>query len=179
MTDPRLATLVEHTFSRADLAYRIGVLKEFLEFMFFKAHATKVSKEVMEAYEKKGHAVADLAFLRSLPGSFFDDLTQESFYAALDGLSAAAQKLPMLALTIPVMLDSENRDAIGAWVRRELGKDVLLDLSTDPEVGVGCQMVWHDQLHDFDFDHYLEANREKIEERIARTVPRAPFFARS
>lgn len=179
MNDSHLTTLIEHTFSRADLAYRIGVLKEFLEFLFFKANESRVSKESIDAFEKKGHAVADLSFLRSLPDSFFEGFTKNSFYGELDRLSAAMQKLPMLALTIPVMLDSENRDAIGAWVRRELGKDVLLDLSTDPEIGVGCQMVWHDQLHNFDFDHYLEANREKIEERIARTVPRAPFFARS
>ncbi len=176
MNDTRLTTLVEHTYSRADFAYRIGVLKEFLSFMFFTAHESHVTKEVVDAFEKEKHPVEDVAFLRSLPGTFFEGLTQESFNEELTHLSEAAQKLPTLSLTIPIMLDDENRAAVWAWVRKELGHDVMLDISSDTDVSVGCQIVWHDQLHDFGFDHYLAVNREKVEESIARVVPRAPLF---
>ncbi len=90
-----------------------------------------------------------------------------------------AEKLPTLSLTITIMLDTENRAAVWAWVRKELGHDVMLDISSDTEIAVGCQIVWRDQLHDFGFSHYLDVNREKIEEDIARVVPRAPLFGHS
>lgn len=179
MNDTRLTTLVEHTFSRSDFAYRIGVLKEFLEFLFFASKGTQVTKETVDAFEKEGHPVADVAFLRSLPESFFAGLTKDSFHKELDQLADAAAKLPTLSLTIPVMLDAENRDAVGAWVRKELGKEVVLDIASDPEVSVGCQIVWHDKLHDFGFDHYLDASREKVDETIARAIPKATLFGKS
>ena len=174
MNDARLAAFIEHTYSRADFAYRIGVVKEFLSFLFFTERKDEVTNEAIESFEKKGHPVADTAFLRSLPKPFFEGLTKDSFNKELDRLAEAAEKLPTLSLTMPVMLDDENREAIGAWVRKELGKDVVLNLASDPEVGVGCQIVWNSQLHDFGFDHYLEANRKKVEDGIARIVPRAP-----
>ncbi len=71
MSDTRLTTLIENTYSRADFAYRIGVLKEFLAFMFFTAREGRVTKEVIDAFEKEKHSVADIAFLRSLPEAFF------------------------------------------------------------------------------------------------------------
>ena len=168
--------LVEHTYSRADFAYRIGVLKEFLSFLFFTAQKTQVTKDVLDDFEKDKHPIADIAFLRSLPGAFFEGLTQESFEKELTRLSEDAQKLPTLSLTIPIMLDDENRASVWAWVRKELGHEVMLDISSDTDVAVGCQIVWHDQLHDFGFDHYLDVHREQVEESIARVVPRAPLF---
>ncbi len=176
MSDTRLAALVEHTYSRADFAYRIGVLKEFLAFMFFTMHKDQVTKEVIDAFGKEKHPVAYVIFLRSLPETFFEGFTRDSFNEELDHLSEAAQKLPTLSLTIPIMLDAENRALVWAWVRKELGHDVMLDITSDTEVAIGCQIVWRDQLHDFGFDHYLGTHREKIEESIARVVPRAPLF---
>lgn len=174
MNDTRLTTLVEHTFSHADFAYRIGVLKEFLSFLFFTEKGDRVTNDTIAAFEKKGHPVADITFLHSLPGSFFEGFTKDSFNDDLDRLAKETEKLPTLSLTMPVMLDDENQKAIGAWVRKELGKNVVLDLASDPEVGVGCEIVWKDQLHDFSFDYYLKANQQKVEESIARVVPRAP-----
>lgn len=166
MDDARLATFVEHTYSRAAFAYRIGVLKEFLEFAFFTAHYERITGEAIDAFGKDGRPVADIAFLRSLPAPFFDGLTQASFSAELDRVADAVRALPTLSLTVPVMLDDEGRDAVGAWVRKEVGRDVMLDLSIDPDIAAGCQVVWHDRLYDFSLDHYLGASRTAFDERV-------------
>ncbi|MHB1163595.1 MAG: hypothetical protein ACYCZZ_03720, partial [Minisyncoccota bacterium] len=131
MSDTRLAILIEHTYSHADFAYRIGVLKEFLAFMFFTMHQERVTKEVVDAFGKEKHPVEDTTFLRSLSETFFEGFTRDSFNEELDQLSEAVQKLPTLSLTIPIMLDAENRAAVWAWVRKELGHDVMLDITSD------------------------------------------------
>lgn len=179
MTDSRLTALLARTYSRADLAYRIGVLKEFLEFAFYHAHSKAVDAGTLEAFEKEGHAVGDLTFLRSLPESFFEGLSRDSFYDELAKLSDASEHMPIFALTVPVMFDLEARAAIGGWVRTHLGEAVLLDISVDPHIGVGCQFVWHDRLHDLSFDANLSANKPAVDRYLGQALGAAASKDRS
>lgn len=175
MTTSPLSVLVAMTYSRADLAYRIGLLKEFLEFVFFTSHGTKVTKETLALFEERGHVIADIEFLRSLPVLFFDPFTEESFYAELDRLTQEFQKLPVVTLTVPVVLDLESREMLGMWIRKVLSEEVLLDISIDAGIATGCQVVWKNQLHDFGFDYFLSAAetevRKYISERVISSAP--------
>lgn len=174
MTNTPLSVLIERTYSRADLAYRIGLLREFLGFAFFTRHEKNVTKETLEAFEQKNHAEVDIEFLRSLPVTFFDAFTQESFYSVLDDLAKESQQLPTITLTVPVVLDASSKEALGVWVRKEIGEEVLLDLSTDATLATGCQIVWGNTLHDFGFDRALEQKRAEVEKHIEERVIASP-----
>ena len=173
MSTTPLSILVATTYSRADLAYRIGLLREFLEFAFFSSNTTEITKDVLAAFEEKGHAVADIEFLRTLPLTFFETFTKESFYAELDALTVQSQKLPTLTLTVPVVLDLASREALGVWVRKEVGPEVLLEISTDAGIATGCQIVWGNTLYDFGFDHALHTTKSVVEKNIAERVTAA------
>jgi len=170
MISTPLTTLASCTYSRADLAYRIGLLREFLEHVFFTAHDSGVTKEALESFEKTGRSVADIEFLRALPLAFFASFTQESFYEDLQTIMKDSRNLPTLSLTVPVSFDPEGREALGEWARKEIGKDVLLDLSIDAGISVGCQIVWQNQLHDFGFDHYLHESGNELTDALLKKV---------
>lgn len=151
-----LTILTSCTYSRADLGYRIGLVREFLEHVFFTVHSTTVTKEALESFEKKGRSISDIEFLRTLPLTFFSPFTQESFYDDLQEILKESRALPTLSLATSVSFDLQGRQALGEWARKEIGNEVLLELSVDAAISVGCQIVWKDQLHDFGFDHYVE-----------------------
>ena len=105
MTRALLDTLTEHTYSRSDFAYRLNLIREFLEFVFFTKRDVRASREVVGAFAShSNNPTADIAYLQSLPSSFLETFTQESFYATLDQLAEECTQLQTLSLTLPVVL---------------------------------------------------------------------------
>ena len=156
MTTALFSSFVAQTYSRSDFAYRISLLREFLEFVFFTTRTSHVGNESLDQFTAAGaRPVSDIAFLRALPMPFFEVFTQDSLYTVLDKLSQEAKQLPTLSLTLPVVLSQSDREMIGAWVRTALGNDVLIEVDVDRTVAVGCRLVWNNQHHNYDFDHYL------------------------
>lgn len=169
MTNPFLKTFTEHTYSRADFAHRISLVREFFEFIFFTKRDASASKDGIEqfaTYSKK--PLADIAFLRALPSSFLDAFTQESLYETLNRLSEDSKQLKTLSLSVPVGLSSTDVATIGMWAHQEVDPDLLVDIDVDPSVAVGCRIVWNNRLHDFSFDHYLNESQIALRERFAQ-----------
>ncbi len=50
MTNGLLGIFIEHTYSRSDFAYRISLLREFLEFIFFTKHDARVGNDAIEQF---------------------------------------------------------------------------------------------------------------------------------
>src|SRR3989344_756098 len=161
----------ERIFSQSDFAYRISIVREFLEFVFFTKHDARVSGNSIDQfvdYSKK--SVADVAFLRALPESFFESFTQASLYETLDNLSKEAKQLKTLSLTTPVALSSADVNAIGMWARHDVDPPLLIEINVDPVVAVGCRAAWHNHLYDFGFDHYLAKTRAALQARVAERM---------
>ena len=173
MMDALLKALAERTYSRSDFSYRISVMREFLEYVFFTKHDARPGKESIEpftAYRKKPEA--DALFLQSLPESFFESFGQDSFYELLETLAGAVKRLPTLSLTVPVVLSHTDVEAIGTWARKNVDPEVMLEIDIEASVAVGCQIVWKDQLHDYALNHYLALHAEELHKvLLERTSP--------
>ena len=175
MTNPFLKTFTEHIYSRADFAHRISLVREFFEFIFFTRRNISANKDGIEqfaVYSKK--PLADIAFLRTLPPSFFDAFTQESFYETLNRLSEDSKQLKTLSLTVPVPLSHADEAAISAWAHREVDPDLLIDVDIDSSIAVGCRVAWDNRLHDFSFNHYLTENQTVLHERFSQSALTVP-----
>ncbi len=167
MTESQMTTLLECTFSRAEFAVRTGLLRNFLEWVFFTAHEGAATAELVERYEAEMHTtVRDAAFLRALPKTFWDGWTQENFYEQLETLDDAVSRLPVLTLTVAVPFESAQVDAVGAWARRSVDPKLLVECNTDPALGAGCQVVWRNHLHDYSFAERLSEKRSLLAARI-------------
>ena len=171
MTNPFLKIFTEHTYSRADFAHSISLVREFFEFIFFTNRDASASKEGVEqfaVYSKK--PLADITFLRTLPPSFLAAFTQESLYETLNRLSEDAKQLKTLSLTVPVVLSRADVVAIGMWAHQEVDPDLLIDVDVDASITTGCRIVWNNRLHDFSFNHYLTESQSALHERFAQSV---------
>lgn len=167
MTEAQLAALIEHTYSRAEYASRVGLLRSFFEWVFFTAHETNVTVASIERYETAMHvAVRDAAFLRALPVSFWEGWTQENFYDQLERITALAATMPVLTITVAVPFALAQVDAIGLWARRSVDQKILVECITDPALGAGCQVVWQEHLHDYSFAERIAGKREALLARI-------------
>ncbi len=171
-----LTEITTQVYSRSDVAYRIGVLKEFFEFVFFTAHATNVNQDVIKSFSQKDERPhTDIVFLESLSASFFEEFSSESFHQKLNSISDEVDNLPTLSIVVPIVLGPKQIESIGKWARLEVSPDVLLDVDIDQSISVGCQIVWHSKLHEFGFEYYLEEHRLELENKIRQTMPTFPL----
>ncbi len=172
MINELMMTLVAQSYSHSEISYKIGILKDFFEYIFFVAHSTQINADTIKLFSQNSdRADADISFLEALPTSLFESFTQESFYEKLKELSKEEKQLPTLSIVVPVILDAKNVALIGEWVRTEVGSNVLLNIDIDKEVSAGCQIIWHNTLHDFSFGHYITTHRENLEKIIRDKMP--------
>lgn len=167
-----LAAITEQTFSRAELVYRLDVIREFLEFTYFAQGDTASIDDPIESFaELKRKPAADIAFLRSLSPTLLAQFDRNTFYAVLDQAAKELEHRKTLSLTVPVRLARADLRAIGMWARESVDQSVMLDIDIDSSIIAGCRIVWNSQLYDFSLDHYLAAHQDELhrafEERLA------------
>ncbi len=167
MNNQPLISLMQYTYVRSDLVYRISLLNEFFGFIFFTNHNSAINKNAIEQFADSGKgSQKDINFLRVLPQSFMGMFEHNSFRDVLQDMSKELEKLPVLSLTVPTVFSSEHTDAIGKWVRNNISQDIILAISVDKAVSVGCLFVWKNTLHDFSLEHYLDLHEKELYTRL-------------
>ena len=165
--NPVLATLLPLTFRQSDLAYRLGLLREFLEFCFFTQQSASADVAALGPFSAAGrHGPGDIGFLQKLSPGVFASFQSGSFHAILDQALAEAKALPTLRLTVAVILSTEEVAALGQWARQAVDERIMLEFSVDPEIGAGCQLLWHDTIHEYSLGMLLRKNEAQLAERI-------------
>ncbi len=174
MTLQLLEALTAQTYSRSDFAYRLSLVRELLEYLFFIKRSVSVTTETVKEFAAQSKKpLEDIAFLQSLPASFLTAFTQDSFYHQLDELVLASRQLQTLSLTVPVALTRADVEAIGRWAHEHVDPRLLIDIDIDPSIAVGCRIGWSNRLYDFSFEHYLTVQKKELQARFAqlRSVP--------
>ena len=167
-TDERFLQLIRESGTRADVLYKIELLKEFFEFAFFKRHATSITDAVIDAFGKDGgRSAEDGEYLEALRGAFFADWTEQNFYGILADFEGRAKTAPTFELVTPAALLPIRLKQIGEWVRKEVGGEVLLAVEVDPSIAAGCRFVWKNTMYDFSLAYYLKREHERLEERLS------------
>ncbi len=173
MNNSPLTLLMRYAYVRSDLVYRISLLNEFFDFVFFADHDSVINKDVVERFAESGkESSKDIEFLKTLPQSFMEMFKHNSFRNTLQNMSDELEKLPVLFLTVPVMFSSEHTDAIGKWARSNISSDIVLTLSVDETISVGCLFVWKNTLYDFSLEHYFDLHKKEL---TAQLIPSKPI----
>ena len=115
MTEP-LAILLEHTYVRTDMVYRLSLCEEFLDFAFFTDNATSITKVTVAHFSaEQSNPVEDITFLTSLSTSFWNAFTRDSFHSMFSKMLEELASLSTLPITIPIVLPTEHIAAVGKW----------------------------------------------------------------
>ncbi len=172
MNNSPLSTLVKYTYVRSDLVYRISLLSEFFDFVFFTDHDSVANKDIIERFSgSRKEPQKDIDFLKSLPQAFMEMFTRDSFHEVLGGMSGELQQLPILSLAVPVTFPPEHTEAIGKWARKTISLDTMLDISVDESVYIGCRFIWENIIHDFSIDHYFNLHKDDLYTRLSSPIP--------
>lgn len=167
MSRDLLTLLTRDTYRRSDFAYRLSLIREFLEYVFFTKRALRAQAALADEFGAYGQkSPAETAFIKSLPDAFLGTITQASMYEALTALESEYKKLDAITLTVPVLFPENDVAEIGQWVRKEVGDDVVLEFTIDPAVVAGCRVAWRSRVYDFSFEHYAAQARENIRAKL-------------
>ena len=160
-------TLAQTVYTRSDFLYQVGLLKEFLEFVFFTEHKEKAETESMVPFlEHTGKQDKDKIILEKFSSATLAPFGKETFYDMLSECREAIEHFPALTLVTSVELRAQELDRIGAWARKEVHPKVILRIEVDPSVSVGCRLVWNDTLHDFSLAHHFRKNEQELHKSL-------------
>lgn len=171
MIDEQLTTLVHSTYRQSDMAYRIGLLKEFFEFVFFVQHEESPTTESINQFIHSHRLPdSDSGFLQQQSAKFLESFSKDTFNYELDQLAIKTKHLPTLQLAVPVIFSREDVEILGQWVRKNIRKDMLLEFSIDPGIVAGCQIAWQDKLHDFSIEYFFARYGESLRQTLIPLV---------
>ncbi|HQU08242.1 MAG: hypothetical protein B7X04_04080 [Parcubacteria group bacterium 21-54-25] len=171
MASSAFSMVLATTSVRSVLVYRLGVLHEFLTAVFFSGAADAAGEASIASFVARHNASPDDAtFLRSLPASFWHALPRDSFEHELSRMDEDLKAQPLFPLTLAQPLPARLLETIGAWVRQEIGRDLLVDVAIDPSVVAGCRFVWRDHLHDFSFPHLIASQSTALAAMAAQSA---------
>lgn len=167
MMNPVLTALIPTTYRQSDLAYRLGLLREFLEFCFFTQQRPAIDAEAINAFASSAaHDARDISFLRAIPTDLFASFASGTFHTVLDQALVEAKMLPTVRLTVALVLPTEEVVVLGQWARGVIGPQVMLEFSVDPEIGAGCQVLWLDTIHDYSLEQQLQVQEGMLQAQL-------------
>lgn len=67
----------------------------------------------------------------------------------LENWKLEIENLRVLRLTLAYEPTRANILNYGAWIKKNIGKDVVMDITVDPRIVAGAQIVWNGKYKDY------------------------------
>lgn len=67
----------------------------------------------------------------------------------LENWKQEIENLRVLNLTLACEPTRANILNYGAWIKKNIGKDVIMDITVDPKIIAGAQIVWNGKYKDY------------------------------
>ncbi len=157
--------LFKNVYTKSDFYRQSAILVEFLEFSYFSKPIKEPTKKNLKIFLKnkelnefKSNSFAVL----KLGDDFFKKFNKDNFYNLLKESEKEMEKFPTLVLYVPVSFPQEEIVKLGFWFRKNIDKDIFLDLKIDSSVLAGCMFVFRDKFYDLSFKKLLKEKREEF-----------------
>ncbi|KKQ51415.1 hypothetical protein A2865_02810 [Candidatus Woesebacteria bacterium RIFCSPHIGHO2_01_FULL_39_17] len=126
-------------------------------------------------YEDKGYALDSLlqTGVRSWVSSYIREefsksgVNRESF---LRGLEKELRGLKDVYLTIAFEPTQDQIDTMASFLKQEIGSSIILNLSYDPQIIGGVQIIYEGLFRDFSFNRIFEKEFEEDREEILKKL---------
>lgn len=164
---PALKIILSNTYTKNYLHRRLLLLREFLEYQFFKPHQnSNLFFLINEYFMAKNVSRDEFTAFTSWDFAFFNQFKRRDFYAVLKSLEEEASKLTVVVLSLPFAPSIYETVRLGRWFRENVADDVLMDINSDLNLIGGCALVWKGFYHDYSLRHYIEKNKAAVKNEI-------------
>lgn len=163
MEEKLLETVIANTYTKSSFYRRLACLRAYIEKKYFSKSGFKSFPEYLEEQEIDSE---DKAALKKWSEVFSKRLSQSSFYKKLEALRDEFSGLPSVAIYLPFRAPDEELNKIGEWLRKNVKKDLVMDVKFDPAMVGGCGLVWKGYYKDYSLKNFFSANRDKVKEML-------------
>lgn len=162
-----LETILSNTYTKGDLQHRLTLLREFLEYQFFKPHEkVNLTYLLNEFINKKGELRDEFNALMAWDYPFYSQFNKENVYTLLKQIEKEAEKLPVITVYLPFALPIFEIPKLGRWLRENVTGNILAEIKTDPSLIGGCSVAWNGTYRDFSLRFYIEKHKGTIQKVI-------------
>lgn len=145
-----LSTILNDTFSQAQLKHRRRILKsKLLQTFFGNTESLPLSPQ-------------DFNWLQSLPKEFYQQFNKDNVYHIFDEFDAQIQKLTMLTLYLTFEPDEASLSQIGTFARKTFSQNMLLDIKFDPNLIAGCALSFKGIYKDYSLRAKIESRKGEM-----------------
>lgn len=158
-----LETILTNTYTKEDLQHRLTLLREFMEYQFFKPHEkTNVVYLLNEFIDQKKESRDEFNALNAWDYPFYSRFNKENVYENLKEIEKEAEKLPVITIYLPFNLPIFEAPKLGKWLRANIDPKILAEIKSDPSLIGGCSLVYKGEYRDLSLRFYIEKHKEAI-----------------
>lgn len=158
------SSILANTYTVSDLYRRFAVLQEFSEYAKYHLRLSTdqaVIGELRDFLSRKEVDSRQAEALLKWGEEVWRTVVSGGAVGSLSDLSEDFDSLPVVVLYVPSKLPAEELDRLGAWLRRQTGESVLLDVRQSPKVAGGCAFSWRGVYYDYSFGSRLSPKRHQ------------------
>jgi F0F1-type ATP synthase delta subunit len=163
-------TILSNTFTKADLARRVRLLRQYMETCFYKPEKTEMTKFLIN----ERATTEDINSFITWGDDFFRHFTKENTYKIIEQVEEMLKKMHLISMYIPYEPVPAEVVKLGKWFRGNVGDEVIIDLRTDPTLLGGCAFVFKGIYRDYSLRYYMAKKRDEIAKMISDYV--AKFY---
>lgn len=136
--------LLAGTYTRMDALRRLRILKQLLESRLFGS----ISQPTLSP--------DDSVWISGVDENLFGFFTRENLYKLCDDMEDRIKKIEVLTVYLPFELPERELVNLGEHLRKDYGKNFLIEIKFDPGLIGGCSLVWHSIMKDYSIKKMME-----------------------
>lgn len=157
--------IINNTYTRSDFYHKSALLKEFFEYIFFSLNKNQATKELLMYFFKEkesGESEKTINDLLSLGDDFYIKFNNENFQYLLKEITNDINLLPKIVVYLPVEFPVDEISRLGEWFRKNIDKDMFMDIEIDYFIISGCAFVWNNMYYNFSFSNSVNKKSKEI-----------------
>jgi len=161
-----LSQLISLSYTKTDITRRLRILREFFEQKYYSSGGRSLEEFLKTAKCTK----EDSGMLLSLDSKFYKNFTKSNTYPCLAKLDRLLNKEEVIHVYLPYEPMAEEKEKIGSWFKKNISKNVILDIQVDSSITLGCAFAYKGIYHNFSLKYFMDIKRGEISQLLDKYV---------
>lgn len=150
-----------------DLHSVLRILGNFFDTYFSKEDKETSLYKAFTLFVKDSEEAKNLGDVwKGVDTNFLNSFTKENNNAVLHALEDIGRNAPHVVLYVPVLFPYKEIKKLSDWVRKNIGREVFMDMKVDVLSVGGCNIIWNGLYYDYSMQYFIGKKRSEIREMI-------------